>query len=267
MPNADFGERVAGQTGSGGKKLPEGGKGAPESLARLPFLAGERKSPMDLSALFDPASAAIVAGGTALATFLRCGPGNCGRALAAVAQIGRSGFDAERARSEMAVQVQEIQHDGVLRAHPHHIGDSEFDEATDALIKRRSVSALLAAHEKHKARRVEAAGGAASTLAQASELAPVFGLAGTLISLSQLPAAGIAEGAYAGAISMAVLTTLYGLLLANLLLAPLARMVERAAAAEERERQKIVDWLSDQLAAAIPERKPHDPARNIGRAA
>ena len=132
----------------------------------------------------------------------------------------------------------------------------EFDEATDALIGRRSVSALLAAHESHKARRLETSNRAATTLAQASELAPVFGLAGTLISLSQLPADGIARGAYAGAIGMAVLTTLYGLLLANLLLAPLARMVERAAAAEERERQSIVDWLAAQVAPAIPRSRP-----------
>jgi chemotaxis protein MotA len=59
-----------------------------------------------------------------------------------------------------------------------------------------------------------------------------------------------------GAISMAVSATLYGLLLANLLLAPLARAVERAAAAEERERQKIVDWLAKQVETALPRRKP-----------
>ena len=106
-----------------------------------------------------------------------------------------------------------------------------------------------------KARRIAASERAASTLAQASELAPVFGLAGTLISLSQLPADGIARGAYAGAIGMAVLTTLYGLLLANLLLAPLARVIERAAAREEAERQSIVDWLAGQIAPAIPRRK------------
>ena len=35
------------------------------------------------------------------------------------------------------------------------------------------------------------------TFAQAAELAPVFGLAGTLVSLSQLPAGGIGQGAMA----------------------------------------------------------------------
>jgi chemotaxis protein MotA len=54
------------------------------------------------------------------------------------------------------------------------------------------------------------------------------------------------------AISMAVLCTLYGLILANFLLGPLSRMVERAAAKEESERQKIVDWLASQVAPAIP---------------
>ena len=57
---------------------------------------------------------------------------------------------------------------------------------------------------------------------------------------------------FAGAISMAVLTTLYGLLLANIVLAPLARMVERAAKAEERDRQKLVGWLAGQVAPALP---------------
>ena len=80
----------------------------------------------------------------------------------------------------------------------------------------------------------------------------MFGLAGTLVSLSQLPVEGLARGAFAGAISMAVVTTLYGLLAANLLLAPLARMIERAAQAEERERQDVIDWLAAQLADIKP---------------
>ena len=51
---------------------------------------------------------------------------------------------------------------------------------------------------------------------------------------------------------MAVITTLYGLLAANLLLAPLARVIERAAQAEEARRQEVLDWLTAQIAADIP---------------
>jgi chemotaxis protein MotA len=218
---------------------------------------------MNPAALFDPAAAAIVVGGTLLATYLRCGTTSCRSAAGALAQIGRRRFDAEATRAELAAQVRAIRQDGLLRVEPRHFADREFEEATDALIGRRSVAALLAAHEAHKQRRIEASQRASATLSQAAELSPVFGLAGTLISLSQLPVDGIARGAYAGAIGMAVLTTLYGLLLANLVLAPLARVIDRRAAAEEAERQKIVDWLAAQVAPAIPRRE----GRDIGAAA
>lgn len=211
---------------------------------------------MNFASLIDGPSALIVIGGTLAATVLRCGVGDCARTLAALMQVGRVGFDPAAARSELARQIQEIRQDGLIRARPHHFGDSEFDEATDALIGQRSLAPLIAAHEAHKQRRLDATNRAVRTLAQAAELAPVFGLAGTLISLSQLPADGIARGAFAGAISMAVLTTLYGLLLANIVLAPLSRVLERKAQAEERERQQLVDWLAGEVAPSLPKRRP-----------
>jgi chemotaxis protein MotA len=206
---------------------------------------------MDLASLLDTPSALIVIGGTGLATFLRCGAESSRLSLAAILRLGRRRFDAERARAELSVQVREIQSDGLLRAQPHHFGDSEFDEATDALIGQRSIAALLSAHDTHKARRTEADSSATATLAQAAELAPVFGLGGTLMSLSQLPVNGIALDAWSGAISMAVLSTLYGLLLANLVLAPLSRLIHRAALREEAERQQVVDWLAGQVTRGI----------------
>ena len=207
---------------------------------------------MNLLILANGPSALIVLGGTTLATLLRCGIGDCRVTLAKIGQLGRSHFDMERTRAELARQVQGIRQDGLLRAEPSHLGDREFDEATDALIGARSVGALLERHEAHKRRRLAQSERAVRTLAQAAELAPVFGLAGTLISLSQLPDDGLARGAFTGAISLAVVTTLYGLLCANLLLAPLARMVERAAMAEETARQQVIDWLAAQVADAIP---------------
>lgn len=205
---------------------------------------------MNLMNLIDGPSALIVFGGTTLASVLRAGASDCRVTLTKLRQLGAAPFDPDRARGELAAQIQEIQRDGLLRAHPHHFGDSEFDEATDALITRRSVPALLAAHEEHRARRTKESDRAVRTMAQAAELSPVFGLAGTLISLSQLPAEGMAQGAFSGAISMAVVTTLYGLLGANLVLAPLARIIERKAAAEEADRQAVIDWIAAQVEPA-----------------
>lgn len=209
---------------------------------------------MDITSFLDGRSAAIVLGGTLVATVLRCGLNDCRRALTAVGALGRTKFEAEKVRAELAIQVQEIKQDGILRADPHEVGDSEFDEVSGTLIRQRSVPALLAAHEGHKARRLAFNNSAVRTLAQASELAPVFGLAATLISLAMLPRTGISGGDYASTISMAVLATLYGLVLANLVLAPLACIVNRRAETEEVERQRVLDWLAEQVAAACPPR-------------
>lgn len=208
--------------------------------------------------LFDAPSALIVVGGTCLATLLRCGTGDVRAAGQSVARLLRPRFRAAEVRAELAVQVQEIRQDGVLRAAPHHVGDEEFDEVTDGLIGTRSLGALHAAHAAHKRRRNRQSQRAVGTFTQAAELSPVLGLAGTLISLSQLPTGPASSGDFNAAISMAVLTTLYGLLLGNLVFAPLARMITRRAVEEERERQRLLDWLEAQLAGAMP---PAAPAR------
>ena len=210
-------------------------------------------TPFAAGFLSDAPTIAIVVGGALLGTLLRCGWRGCCGALEAVAGLlqeglGRRHFDATRVRAEMAVQIQEITRDGLLRANPHHFGDAELDAATDALFGQRSLGALIATHETWQAARMALAERAIGTLEQAAELAPVAGLAGTLIALSHLPADGVQRGAYMVAIGMAVHATLYGLMAAHLLLLPLARAVERAAVREEAERQDLVDWLAGLLA-------------------
>ena len=241
--------------GAGGNCLPGGGKVQPRlqiPMIRSFCALNMGVFAMDYMALVDGPSAVIVFGGTAGATLLRCGFGDVGAALGRVVRLPERKFDAGRARANLAAQVQAIQRDGLVRAQPAHFGDAEFDEATDALIATRSVAAVLERHDSHRARRLAQSERAVQTLAQAAELAPVFGLAGTLISLSQLPTGGVAAAGLTAAISMAVLTTLYGLLAANLILAPLARIVERTARAEEIGRQAVIDWLAEQLAQHAP---------------
>ncbi|MBA3053408.1 MAG: chemotaxis protein MotA [Sphingomonadales bacterium] len=220
--------------------------------------------------LIDGSAALIVFGGTLAATFLRSGWRESALALKGLRLACRRGYNAEQGKSELVGQVRAIREDGLLRAAPGHVGDCEFDEATDALIHDRSIAALLAAHEKHKARRMADADTAMRVVSQAAELAPVFGLAGTLVALNRMPADLAANGdAITGAIGMAVVTTLYGILSANLVLAPLARLIERAARAEEAQRQVVVDWLAEQVAEAIPQARAAPPhgLGNHGRAA
>jgi chemotaxis protein MotA len=215
---------------------------------------------MTIDSLIDGPSALIVLGGTIAATVLRCGWRECAVTASEIAHLWAKPFAADEARAELARQVQDIRQDGLLRAEPHHTGDAEFDEATDVLFRKRSIAALVAAHEKHRARRLAMSNTAVRLFAQAAELAPVFGMVGTLISLNRLPV-GMANGDFSSAIGMAVLTTLYGLLASNLLFAPIARVIERAANAEEAARQDIVDWLAGQLAESEPSLGPVERRR------
>ncbi|WP_240481459.1 MotA/TolQ/ExbB proton channel family protein [Novosphingobium fuchskuhlense] len=209
--------------------------------------------------MLDPVAASIVIGGTLGATALRSGWADCRAAGAALAALLRPRFRAELVRGGLAPLVAQAGRDGLLRATPRPCGDAAIDAAVAALVQTRSLAAFTARDDAAREARVACAIRAVRTLALGAELSPVFGLAGTLISLSQLPADGLARAAFMGAISMAVLTTLYGVLLGNLVLAPLARAVERRVEAEEAARREVMDWLLAQLAPTCP------PTRSVAQ--
>ncbi len=211
---------------------------------------------MRFEALIDPWSVVVVLGGTLATTLLRTGRAEWLATVQVLGQLLQPRFSYARARASVAHQVEEIRHVGVMRAKPKPSSDPEIEEATGALIRRRSIAALIEAHERHKRGRQRRRRRALHLLGQAGELAPVFGLAGTLIALSQLSADGIERGDLMATVGMAVLTTLYGLLTAHLLVFPLARLIERRGEEEEAGRQKLIDWLAEQLADAMPSQLP-----------
>jgi chemotaxis protein MotA len=216
---------------------------------------------MELVHLFDPVPAAIVVGGTLLATALRAGRVDVRHTMHEVSGLLRRRFDADQVRRDLAPLANDIRKDGVFRAHFRATGDPALDKAINAMIEGQSASVLMMHHAVARKKRLARAQRAAVTLAQAADLAPVFGLAGTLISLSQLSGRGIARAMFMSAISQSVLATLYGLLLANILLAPLARAIERRAEREETVRQDLVDWIASQFAAVAPRlRREHEAA-------
>jgi chemotaxis protein MotA len=206
--------------------------------------------------ILDPLSIVFVLGGTLAAALLRCGWGDCVTAAQAVGQLFARPFDSLRVRAELAAQIREIGELGLIRVEPRKIGDGEFEELSDTLVRRRSIQALYDEHERHRTRRAQQAATARSALTEAAELAPVLGLAGTLLSLGGLSTLA-ADGEYGRAIGMAVTTTFYGLISANFLFAPLAGAVARRARAEEQARQELLAWLTEAVERAAPApRKP-----------
>ena len=192
---------------------------------------------------FEPDAIAIVLFGTLAATVLRCGIADSRIAVASLRNFLERPFDVPQAKAELAVQIREIANDGFVRAEPRHFGDDEFDSLSDFIINQRSIKSLHGEHEKFKLVRLTHSQTAARVLDSAAELAPVFGLAGTLVALAQAPGAAPQENGLVGAIAMAVITTLYGLVAANFIFAPLGSAIARRSRREEQDRDEVLAWL------------------------
>lgn len=220
---------------------------------------------MDILELWHPDAAWMVGGATLLAALLRAGFANFMATLRALGGLFRHQKTMQHLRAELAGHVERLRRDGPLLAHLPGLHDAQLEDVTDAMIRQRSVRALLTRHEDQRALREQQHDAAVETLLQGAELGPAIGLVGTLVALASLGQNAVGADALAGAIGMAVATTLYGLVLAHFLLAPLAHMVSRRGFAEEQARQEVVDWLAEQLAPGTHDGAVQDRAHHGAR--
>jgi chemotaxis protein MotA len=218
--------------------------------------------PDSITTLLDPGALIVVVAGTMFACAVRCGWREFAAALLAAVSLMRRSFDHDANRRALALALAMIQRDGTYRADPALPPDRALGAMLASFLRQGAIAALddarQAQNEQHDAKRI----GAAQVFVCAGELAPVFGLIGTLYGLTQL-APGDAAGSAAtimGAVSTAVLTTLYGALLAHLVCLPLASAIERRGLAEQRARENLAEWFADQigrLSAHAHERRTH----------
>ena len=220
----------------------------------------------NLAALIDPGAFIIVVAGTVLACAARCGWRDFGAALREAAALAKPAFDAEANRKALARAVSAIRRDGSHRASPALPPDRALGLMLETYLRHGSLEALQRTRRSERAldeaRRVSAA----QVFVWAGELAPVFGLIGTLYAFTQLaPALGSdAAGMTLAAIGTSVLSTLYGALLAHLACYPLASAIERRGIACEQERETLAEWFLEQIAApASPTRDGRGHLRGV----
>ncbi|MFO6446365.1 MotA/TolQ/ExbB proton channel family protein [Erythrobacter sp. NE805] len=211
--------------------------------------------PHNLSALFDPGALAIVVLGTILATVARCGWRECAAALDTASRLLRRGFRREANRRALAQAAGAIQRDGARRADPALPPDRALGLMLESYLRHGSLEAAGQIRRSERALDEARRVGAVQVFGWAAELAPVFGLIGTLYGFTQLnpdAGAGSTTAMIMTAISTAVLTSLYGALIAHLVCHPLASAIERRGAAEEREREALAEWFTAQIESTDP---------------
>lgn len=197
---------------------------------------------------FDPLAVMVVFCGTPVAAALRGGWRDVRATWQSIAAILAPRFDAPRVKAQLSRQIVAIEEVGLLRARPFAVPDDEFERLANTVLRRRSLDMLMAAHQAFATARAARAEAAVRLLDCATDLAPVMGLAGTLIALGGAGGEAPAGDGIGLAVGQAVVTTIYGLFAANFLFAPLAAAIARRADDEATARTALATWLGEQLA-------------------
>lgn len=192
-----------------------------------------------LAPFLDPVAGAIVVGGTSAAIVLRTPLRDLGRGIAALALLGRRRFVADPLIEQIAALGRIARRHGVMALDRSVIADADVAAAIAAIVDGATPEDLSELLRQRRRAATERATAAAELWAGAADTAPAMGMIGTLIGLVGMFVKMRDPSAIGAAMAVALLATLYGALLANLLFAPLAARLRRRARDEALERLRL----------------------------
>ncbi|MEH3122907.1 MAG: MotA/TolQ/ExbB proton channel family protein [Sphingomonas phyllosphaerae] len=200
--------------------------------------------------LLDPVALAIVLGGTMLATVLRTPLRDLARALLALATLPRRRFRAETRLEQIATLSRIAQRHGVHALDRSVIRDADIAAAIVLIVDGAQAPVVVEALDTARRQRAERHRIVVECWTGMAETAPAMGMIGTLIGLVAMFTRMSDPQAIGAAMAVALLATLYGALLANLVAMPIAARLRTAARAELLERERLLAPL-----AALAERE------------
>ena len=195
--------------------------------------------PLALAPFLDPTAFAIVGGGTLLATVLRTPFADLGRAVAALPTLARRRFDAAPLVEQIAALGRIARRHGVVALDRSVIADRDVAAAVAAIVDGRSPQDIEELLRHARRARIDRHVAAADVWAGMAEVAPAMGMVGTLVGLVAMFVKMQDASAIGAAMAVALLATLYGALLANLVVAPVAARLRRQARGEAMERLRL----------------------------
>ncbi len=192
-----------------------------------------------LAPFLDPTAAAIVCGGTAIAVALRTPSRDLANAIRAIRGIGYAQFDAAPLLEQIATLARIARRHGVMALDRTVIGDPDVAAAVAAIVDGQGPDAVATILREKRRDRIERQLSAVEIWCGAAEVAPAMGMVGTLIGLVAMFARMTDAQAIGAAMAVALLATLYGAILANLVAAPIAARLKRLARVEAAERLRL----------------------------
>ncbi len=209
--------------------------------------------------LYDPIALAIVGGGTALVTILRTPMRDLSNGVVALKALVRAPFDAERLLRQVAALTRIARRHGVFKLDRAVIADPDVAAAVAMIVDGAEPEEVEAEVRYRRRARIDRHVAAAEMWAAAAETAPAMGMVGTLVGLARMFAAMEDTSAIGAGMAVALLATLYGALLGNLVFAPIAARLRAAGKVEAAQRAR----LDLPLVALATHQAPRAPLQSV----
>ena len=215
---------------------------------------------MNLGTFLDPVALAIVGGGTILVAILRTPAGDLARAIAALRTLPRRRFSADPLIEQVAAFGRIARRHGAMALDRSVIADKDLAAAVADIVDGHGPETVAARLQHLRRARIERHVAAADAWAGMAEAAPAMGMVGTLVGLVAMFVQMTDPQAIGGAMAVALLATLYGALIGNLVAMPIANRLRAAARVEAFERARLEAPL-----VALAEREQPRPLHFVPR--
>ncbi|HTG39426.1 motility protein A [Sphingomonas sp.] len=192
-----------------------------------------------LATFADPIAALVVLGGVAAATLVRFPVRQIALGLSALAMLPRRVPRMDDMIEQIAALGRIARKHGVMALDKSVIDDSDVSLAVRMIVDGDAPDAVRQAVVRAREMRIERQLAAAEIWSSIAEAAPAFGLIGTIIGLVRMFTAMQDPAAIGPGMAVALLATLYGAVIGNLIAQPIAGRLRRLARDEAFERERI----------------------------
>ena len=220
--------------------------------------------PFDILALLDPLGLGIVLGGATLAAAMRATRAEIAGAIAALRPMLRADPEVEaQAARRIVNRVEAIaEARGLACSDRAGIGGAFLREAIQRLADASDAEAYARWADETLAARRRRHAGAAGFWCALADAAPAMGMIATVIGLIRMFSRLDDPARIGQPMATALIATLAGLIVANLIAGPIAERLERLSEAELAWQRRSLDHFVG-LARAELVRKPGRPVRGV----
>ncbi|HEY0271484.1 MAG TPA: MotA/TolQ/ExbB proton channel family protein [Sphingomonas sp.] len=198
------------------------------------------------AAFLDPLALTLVFGGTAAIAAARSTGQDCARAMAALGPLLRARPDADTSAARVAINriVERSLTSGIATADRAPVVERFLAHAAARLADARDPAAFLAWGEADLDARAERHDAAQGVWRAAADVAPAMGMIGTVVGLIRMFATMDDPAAIGPGMALALTTTLYGVIVANVIAGPIAGRLERLSRVELAWQKEAIERLA-----------------------